>query len=98
MTTVHAVLHACESSTGQETVEVQTKYSTNGWVQTWTAHPRNGVVQAPSLIHFGTYLQQWASFSSSLLEVELATVLEPMVYTAQEPVREDELQDLKPSP
>lgn len=68
-----------------------------GWVQTWMSYSRNGVMRALTFTHWVMYLQQQASFSASSLAAELATVLGPLVYSAQESTQEDRLQDVTPT-
>lgn len=78
---VYDALYTCEGDHRQQMVEVQSKYLIEGWIHTMISSSRNGVAKAPTLMHWGTYLQQWAPFLIRLSAAKSAAVLEPSCGT-----------------
>lgn len=76
---------------GQQTVEVQIKYTIEGWFYTCMSHPRNGVTQFPTLTAWGDTLAAAGFILASLLSTILARVLGLMTCMEQETIENDKL-------
>lgn len=69
----HFVVH--KGDHGEGPVLVKTTHPIADWLQSWESAPKMGMTQTPTLVKWGTSLEQRSSLSASPLSPELPHIL-----------------------